>query len=420
LAQAGRPSSGRMPRAAGLLALLGAAMASTTTTTTTTVTTTLDTIETIEADIDAGAKVLTRIMDLIFLVIIIVGIVVVCKLQPGILGQINIRPGKFLRYREFKGCLQSVTCGCCGLLKSMNVSDLDVPKQILQVTCVGLYKAAGMDDIYLQVSTDEIPLHKGHSEFTKNGRINHVVGGTADLRAEKIEFDWYGDEPGVMVVIRAASAVKASEFHAVVGQLFVPNAQVVKYAEIAKSQSAANPVATGNRATDPANKGAISFAVKPPGWMSPDSDTAKMNAMQSTIFGQPPKTIEEELDDLRRENENLRRQIQGQPPLPEAPAAPPVELGQLVLKFELQESKYTRVAHDDHGMYRAASFDVETGDGYNPMQSTGPPRTAGGTGTTPLTAAAGALGGGGGAGAAAAMAMNNPSGAMAAAQMMAR
>ena len=34
---------------------------------------------------------------------------------------------------------------------------------------------------------------------------------------------------------------------------------------------------------------------------------------------------------------------QGQPPLPEAPAAPPVELGQLVLKFELQESKYTRV-----------------------------------------------------------------------------
>ena len=40
------------------------------------------TIETIEADIDAGAKVLTRIMDLIFLVIIIVGIVVVRHERP--------------------------------------------------------------------------------------------------------------------------------------------------------------------------------------------------------------------------------------------------------------------------------------------------------------------------------------------------
>jgi hypothetical protein len=321
-------------------------------------------------------------MDIIFLAFLCGLCAVAWRLKPGLLGQLSVRPGYFLRKREFMGLVQSVTCGCCGIAKKVGMEDLDVPSKILQVTLVGLYKAKDMGEVYLQVSTDDIDPKGGHAEFSKNSRIHRVSGGAADLKAERLEFDWFGDEPGLTIIVRAYTPIKSQQFHGIVGQVFVSREHVIKYAAMAAQQPDSF-----------VNGGAQCFSIKPANWVNQDSDTVKFDQMKSSIFGEPPKSVEEELRDLRAENEALRRQLQGLPPEPEKAPEQPKEIGQLVVRVDLQESKFVRVAHDDATMYRQASFDLEDGQGalFPPgaLQSApSGPSLAGGMGSVPLKQAA--------------------------------
>jgi hypothetical protein len=230
------------------------------------------------------------------------------------------------------------------------------PTRVLTIQIVGVYNVVSGKDVYLQFSTDEIDHHGKHSEVVKSTRVHKCVGGQADLKFEKLEFDWYGDEPGLYCLIREYGVMTAYEYQRVSGELFIPRAQVMKYSKMAYQQR------------NTPNGGAISFTMKPVDWKPPPPPSQKptmadalLGTSMLTAAHPKPSTVEEELMDLKHENENLRRQLQGLPPLEPMvdPHQDPANFPTVVIKMEVADYDRSKMAHDDHAMYRAASFDAE-------------------------------------------------------------
>jgi hypothetical protein len=335
-------------------------------------------IENVGEDVDYFAHILTRIMDITFFGTImgIVGVAYKMRVRiwDEVCAPISLRPGRLLRVSDCLKCLQIATFDCCGICRLLGYDSISAPSRTMSITLVGLYNCKQASDVYVQFSTDEINMHGKHSEVVKSSRVHHVNSkGFADMKAEKLDFDWYGDEHGVYGLVRAYGALRAYEYQPVIGSIFVPFSQIKEYAREAKE----------NR--HQTNGGARQFVVKPVHWKPPEVRTRAVEDMQGTLMKtmmnmtKPSQTVEERLRDLELENENLKREKRGEPPLerPIDPNEDPSNFPSIVMILDVKDYSHTQVASEDPSIYtQAPDAQVDTWKstmssmtGYNPMHS---------------------------------------------------
>lgn len=347
--------------------------------TTTTVTTEPDgALENMGEDIDFMAHILTRVMDLMFFGTLMGICAVTYKLRHRIWDEvcapISIRPGRLLRCSDFLKCMQIMTFDCCGICRCLGYDSIAAPSRTLSLTLVGMYNNKKAKDVYVQFSTDEINMYGKHSEVVKSSRVHRVDGnGFADLKGEKLDFDWYGDEQGVYGIVRAYGAMRSYEYQPVIGSIFVPYHQIKEFAREAKE----------NRHQK--NGGARQFVVKPVHWKPPDPKQQGVDGLQNGLMKtmmdmtKPSQTVEQRLNDLEFENENLKRQLRGEPPLEQPivsdPNQDPSNFPSVVMIIEVKDYSHAQVASQNQGDYPAApdaqidtwKSTMSSMGGYNPM-----------------------------------------------------
>jgi hypothetical protein len=266
---------------------------------------------------------------------------------------ISIRPGRLLRVSDCLKGLQILTLDCCGICKCLGYDSISSPSRTLSITLVGIYNCKKAKDIYCQFSTDEINMYGKHSEVVKSSRVHRVdSSGFADLKGEKLDFDWYGDEYGIFGLLREYGAMRAYEYQPVVGSIFVPYSQIKEFAREAKE----------NRHMK--NGGARQFVVKPVHWKPPEPrkqgiDGVQAGIMQSVMdMTKPAVSVEQRLNDLEFENENLKRQLRGEPPLEHPvvndPNQDPSSFPSVVMSIEVKDYSHTAVASANRADYPEA------------------------------------------------------------------
>jgi hypothetical protein len=322
---------------------------------TTTVTTTDGPVENVVEGTDHFMHILTRIMDLMFLAVILglcgAGYKFRNTIWNEVCAPISIRPGRLCRCSDFLKCLQIVTFNCFGLCKLLGYDSIDAPSRTLSITLVGMYNCKKAKEVYVQFSTDEINMYGKHSEVVKSSRVHRVDGsGFADMKGEKLDFDWYGDEYGIFGLVRSYGAMRAYEYQPVLGSIFIPYSQVKEFS--AEARNSRNQT----------NGGARQFVVKPVAWKPPEPkkpglDGVQQGLMQSMMqMTKPAVTVEQRLNDLEFENENLKRQLRGEPPLEEPldPSMDPSTFPSVVMIINVQDYSYTQFAERDPLQYPAA------------------------------------------------------------------
>jgi hypothetical protein len=249
--------------------------------------------------------------------------------------------------------MQILTLDCCGICRCLGYDSISAPSRTLSITLVGMYNCKKAKEIYVQFSTDEINMYGKHSEVVKSSRVHRVDStGFADLKAEKLDFDWYGDEHGVFGLLRAYGAMRAYEYQPVLGSIFVPYAQIKEFAREARE----------NRHQK--NGGARQFVVKPVHWKPPEKTKHAVDELHGGLMKtmmdmtKPAVSVEQRLNDLEFENENLKRQLRGEPPL-EAPLVNdpnqnPENFPSVVMQIEVHDYSHAQVASANVGDYPQA------------------------------------------------------------------
>jgi hypothetical protein len=344
---------------------------------TTTVTTTDTVIENVGEEVDQFAHVLTRIMDIMFFATLL-GICGVAykfryRIWDEVCAPISLRPGRLLRMSDCLKCLQIATFDCCGICRCLGYDSITAPSRTLTITLVGMYNCKKAKEIYCQFSTDEINMRGSHSEVVKSSRVHRVdSSGFADMKGEKLDFDWYGDEHGIFGLVRSYGVLTRYEYQPVIGSIFVPYAQIKEFAREVRE----------NRHMK--NGGARQFVVKPVAWKPPDPkgrhalDEVQGGLMKTVMeMTKPAVSVEQRLNDLEFENENLKRQIRGEPPLDmpivNDPNQDPSNFPSLVMMIEVKDYSHAQVASANVADYPAApdpqidTWKSLTGSGYTSM-----------------------------------------------------
>merc|ERR1719324_1146676 len=264
---------------------------------------------------------------------------------------ISLRPGRLLRVSDCLKCIQIITMDCCGICRCLGYDSISAPSRTLSISLVGIYNCKKAKEIYIQFSTDEINMRGKHSEVVKSSRVHRVdSSGFADMKGEKLDFDWYGDEYGIFGLVRSYGAMTRYEYQPVIGSIFVPYSQVKEFS--AEARNSRNQT----------NGGARQFVVKPVAWKPPEPkkpglDGVQQGLMQSMMqMTKPAVSVEQRLNDLEFENENLKRQLRGEPPLEEPldPNMDPSTFPSVVMIINVQDYSYTQFAERDPLKYPAA------------------------------------------------------------------
>jgi hypothetical protein len=176
--------------------------------------------------------------------------------------------------------------------------------------------------------------------------------------------------------VRAYGALRAYEYQPVLGSIFVPSSQIKEFAREAKENKHMK------------NGGARQFVVKPVHWKPPEPRKHAVDEIQSGLMKtmmdmtKPSVSVEQRLSDLEFENENLRRQIRGEPaleqPIVSDPNQDPSTFPSVVMIIEVKDYSHAQVASTDVSQYpQAPDAQIDTfkstmssmgmGSGYNPM-----------------------------------------------------